>query len=177
MRRCLGILLAACAAFTAIGCTTLSGVDPALMDGTIQAVSETSVNLGLQALAKDPAKADSVKADVTIAKQVVETTVLPLFKGADLNTITLATANQAMTILNGKVSPQISGILQTAIDGALLVLKLPDNPTNAGLTDDQRNLIVALFTGIDAGMNDFLSSSKALGPPLKGMAWKKGGLK
>lgn len=174
MRRCLGVLAVLCLAFSAIGCATIAGADPALVEATIQSVSETTVGLGLQSLAKDQATSDRIKADVAIVKKVIDTSILPLFTGQDLNKITLDTANQAIAMLDGKLSPQISGIIQTAIDGALLILKLPDNPTTAGLTDSQRNLIVALFKGINAGISDFTASARALSPPGK-LAWKKGG--
>lgn len=164
------------------GCTTLSEQpNAALVVSATEIGARTAVNLGLRALAKDQATTDRLKADAAAVKLVITTSVLPLFSGDDLSKITSATAQQALTLLNGKISPLIALVLQKAIDGAVRLVNLPENPTEK-LTQFQRDVIVAVFTGINEGIDDFAPAApatvaeKSFGPPIK-LSWKIGGTK
>ena len=182
MRRCLGILAVACLAVASIGCSGIIKLATEEAGDYIVEGSEKGVFAGLKALSKDDATYQKVKDASAIAKDAIDKSVLPLFSGASLNVVTVGTANQALSLLDGKVSGIVKGTIQLAIDSALMFIKMPANPTDA-LSDDQRKLIVTLFTGISAGLKDFQgwagpggAASRDVGPPPK-LAWAKGGTK
>jgi hypothetical protein len=165
------------------GCRTSGQIIVNTPDATysIQQSAASVTTLALKALSKDDASFQSVKVKSQIAQQAIETVVLPLFKGQDLNSITAATAAQALSLLDGKIDPTLKGVIQLAVNAALVFLKLPDNPTTK-LTDEQRAMIVALFQGIDQGITSFLlwtgpgSRDISMTVPLvRSLAWKQGG--
>lgn len=183
MRRCLAL---SAIMFLCIGGGCVNppaNLDPAVVAASIQLGAETTINLGLRATARDQATYVRIKTDTAQVSQFITASVLPLFQGSDLKPITVATAQQALSLLNGKVSATVSLVIQEAINGVLLVLKLPDNPTTTGLSDFQKTVIVALLNGINAGISDFQSwpgpadGTRDLAPN-KGvtLAWKKGGI-
>jgi hypothetical protein len=139
--------------------------------------------LGLKTLSTDAAACTRLKGYATEAKAIITTSVLPFITGSSVTEVSVATVNFALDFLDGKVNPALKAVLQTAIDSALVLIGLPENPADK-LSDDQRMIIVALFNGINTGINNFVkwdgpaakSVSKAM--PDAGanhLGWKYGG--
>jgi hypothetical protein len=179
MRRCLG-LVAVMSLFLG-GCGSIN-ISTEVIAEVIQKGAAKGVTYGLRALSKDQTSYLRVKDDSAKVAKLITDSIIPLIKGGDLKPVTVATANQALALLGTSLTPALSLVVQEAIDGVLDVLKLPDNPA-AGLNDDQRMILVALFTGMVDGVTDFQSwpgpqvASKEFGPA-RGvtLAWKKGGI-
>ena len=188
MKRC---LLAAMTGLMILGsgCETLSNlagsVNLEIKDVTpfVRSGAKNGVNSGLKALSKTAESFETTKTVATEIETLINDTVLPLFEGEAVGEVTLATANQAMAALNGaNIDPQILGAIQLAIDSALLFIKMPENPTDE-LSEDTKNLVVALFDGIAAGLQKFQSwggpdnGARDLAEPVLECSWAKGGVK
>lgn len=167
MRRCL-VVAFACSVIVA-STVALSGcngstppintniqIAPSEANTAIESGVSAASTLGLKALSKDDATFAKIKEYSKTAKDVIDGSILPLFQGADLSSVTLATANQAMVLLNEKLNPVLKGAIQLAINSALLFVKLPANPTDK-LSDNQRGIIVAIFKGLSGGIASYQS--------------------
>lgn len=117
-------------------------------------------SIGLQALSKDQASYDKVKAAATVARDSINAVVLPFLNGATIGQTTKDSLDLVVAQLDKNLDPTIKAAIQSAIDVALGLVPMPANPTDK-LTADQRAMLVALFTGIADGINEFI----AAGPP------------
>lgn len=161
MRRCLAIALVVCFSVVLSGCngaapTNTIQIPPSEANTAIEGGASAATALGLKALSRDEETFKKIKDYSKAGKELIDASILPLFQGADLNSITLATANQAMALLNEKLNPVLKGAVQLAINGALVFVKLPANPADK-LSDQQRGIIVAIFKGISGGIESFQS--------------------
>ena len=168
MRRCLvvafvcSIVVASTVALSGCkgGGTTVANTNIQIAPSEANTAIESGVSaasmLGLKALSKDDATFAKIKEYSKTAKEVIDGSILPLFQGADLNSVTAATADQAMKLLNDKLNPMLKGAIQLAINSALLFVKLPANPTDK-LSDSQRGIIVAIFKGLSGGIASYQS--------------------
>lgn len=179
VRRLLLVTLAAALS----GCVRGSGnvtITTPEANSSIQQSAHGVTLLALKALSKDEEALKSIKAKSALAQQVIDAAVVPLFKGQDLSTITASTATQALSLLDGKIDPTLKGVIQLAINGALVFVKLPANPTDK-LSDDQRLMILGLFQGVSQGIAEFQSwdgpgsRDAAVIPPVRGLSWEYGG--
>jgi hypothetical protein len=182
------VAMLAAGMFFMSGCETVKdavgkiNLDVADVAGYVDKAASAGVKAGLKKLSKDEESWATTKTIADEAKKHLAEAVLPLFEGADVKDVTKATADQALALINDKtkVNPKVLGAIQLGIDSALLFLDLPDNPTDK-IPDDQRKLLVALFKGIVAGVDNYLawggpaSGERDMGPPVTACAWKAGG--
>jgi hypothetical protein len=188
MKRCLLIALFGLVLIGS-GCKTLADVAGNInlsvenVTPYVEQAAASGVKSGLKALSKDTASYETTKKVAGEVETLITDSVLPLFEGEDVGAVTLATANQAMGALNGaNIDPQILGAIQLAIDSALLFIKMPENPTDE-LSDDTKGLVVALFKGINSGLQKFQSwggpdgGARDLADPVLECSWSKGGVK
>lgn len=162
------------------GCSFLQ-ISPEQAAALAEKGAAMGTTLGLKALSSDAATCAKVKTYATEAKVVIDTTILPLLSGANVGTVTVATVDLALNLLDGKVDPVLRNVLQTAIDGVLAFVQLPANPADK-LSDNQRLVIVAVFKGLSEGIDGFLkwagpskAMSKDMQTPVVHLAWKYGG--
>lgn len=148
--------------FVLAGCGGIT-INPTEAVIGIHSSASVGTSIGLQALSKDQASYDKVKAVATAARDSINRIVLPFLNGATIGQTTRDSVDFTLAQLDKVLDPTIKAVIQSAIDIALSVIKMPENPTDK-LTADQRAMLVALFTGIVDGINDFL----ALGPPNAG---------
>lgn len=152
MRRCLAVAVL----FGLLGCNGAGGfhIDPQDAAKYVEIGAGKAVNLGLKALSKDAASFANVKTWSAAGKDAIDKSVLPLFTGAGVGDVTVATATQALALLNDKINPVLRGVIQLGVNIALGYVKMPANPTDK-LSPDQKAIIVALFNGMSAGLGDF----------------------
>jgi hypothetical protein len=144
-----------------LGCGTTGPADgpPPVVDNTgpaaLRAGTAVAVQIGLT-LAKDQAAA---QADARIAKQVIETTILPMLQGN-------LTIEQAQALLANPVPTQKSAIAGTIIAAALPSLiqlvqgwltPAPGQTQAAGLDPQAKAYMTAFFSGALDGINAYLA--------------------
>jgi hypothetical protein len=144
------------------GCRYIQ-ISPEAAASGVERGSAVVVTMGLKALSTDAAACTRIKGYATEVKTVITTSVLPFLSGAGVDAVTLATVNSVLNVLDGKIDPALRVVIQSAIDSALVLIQLPSNPADK-LSDDQRMIIVALFNGIDTGIDNFV---KWAGPAAK----------
>lgn len=154
MRRCLA-LAAVLPLLLMVGCGGLQLSTSDVAYG-VQRGSTVAVNAGLKALSRDATSYQNVKKAATAAKDAIEGVCIPLLDGASTSTLTMTTVNQVLAVLDGKLDPTTKGVIQLAINSVLTLVKLPDNPADK-ISADQRELLVALFQGMDNGLKLFLA--------------------
>jgi len=150
----------------AVGCSGIT-VNPADAIAGIHSGATIVASTGFQALARDPASYEKVKVYATDTRDAINTVVLPFLSGATIGQTTRESVDFTLALLDKRINPVIKDVIQAAINVSLSIIKLPENPTDK-LTADQRSMLVALFTGIVDGINEFL----ALGPPAAGTSSK-----
>ncbi|MHC4434809.1 MAG: hypothetical protein ACYTBS_23470 [Planctomycetota bacterium] len=188
MKRCLLVVMAGLMILGS-GCETLSDVVGSVnlevkdVAPFVRSGAKNGVNSGLKALSKDAASFEKTKTVAAEVEVLINDSVLPLFQGDAVESVTLATANQAMEALNkANIDPQILGAIQLAIDSSLLFIKMPENPTDE-LSEDTKNLVIALFDGMAEGLAKFQSwggpdsGARDLAAPVLECSWSKGGVK
>ena len=155
MRRCLVVAIMAMLPLM-LSCNGVAGIQISAEDAAKYAEqgAEQAVKMGLKALSKDVAAHAKIKSIVEPAKKVIAESVLPLFEGAEVTEVTKATAEQALALLDEKLDPVLKGVIQLGVNVALGYVKMPDNPTDK-LSDDAKNIIIAVFNGINAGIGAF----------------------
>lgn len=184
MRRCLAVRLMTLAAVSMMlpGCGSTGGIhiDPQDAAKYVQIGAEKAVDLGLKALSKDAASFANVKKWSGEAKDAIDKAVLPLFTGAGVGDVTLATATQALQILDEKINPVLKGVIQLGVNTALAYIKMPANPTDK-LSPDAKAIIVALFNGMSSGAGNFAkwdgpgSRDPSPVPAVGKLGWSYGG--
>lgn len=140
-------------------------IDSAFAAPLVEKGAAITTTLGLKALVSDAEGFEKVKAVVKPVQEIIETSVIPIIKGGDLADVTRATADKALALLNEKIPPEIKGVIQLAVNGALALLKMPDNPATK-LEPGQAEIILALFRGIGTGASAFIVWG---GPGAKGL--------
>ncbi len=131
-------------------------IDPGFAAPLVEQGAAMTTTLGLKALVKNVEALPAMKETVKTVSEALTTSVIPLVGGADLNTITKATADKALALLSEKIPIEYRGVIQMAVNGALTLLKLPDNPM-AKLEKGQVDVILAVFNGIKRGFDNFLA--------------------
>ena len=153
MRRCLAIGFLCSLVLSCNGTSGLK-IDPQDAAKYVEIGAAKAVNLGFKALSKDAASFTNVKKWSAEGKDAIDKAVLPLFTGAGVGEVTVATANQALKLLDEKIYPVLKGVIQLGVNTALAYLKMPANPTDK-LSPDAKAIVVALFNGMSAGIADF----------------------
>lgn len=140
-----------------MGCNSdLLKINPGFAAPLVEQGAAMTTSMGLKALVKNTESLPAMKEVVKTIDEALTTTVIPLVGGADLNTVTKATADKALALLSEKIPIEYRGVIQLAINGGLALLKLPDNPM-AKLEPGQIAIISALFNGIKQGIDTFLA--------------------
>lgn len=154
-------------------------IDPAFAAPLVEKGAAITTTMGLKALVSDAEGFEKVKAVVKPVQEIIDTTVIPIIKGVDLADVTRATADKALALLNEKIPQEIKGVIQLAVNGAMTLLKMPDNPATK-LEPGQVEIILALFRGIGTGASAFIAwggpGAKALGdiPVVLEITWAGG---
>jgi hypothetical protein len=142
-----------------VGCTGIS-VNPEDAIAGIHSSATIVTSAGFQALGKDPATYEKVKAVASSTRDSINTVVLPFINGATVGQTSRDALDFTLDLLDKRLDPTVRAVIQSAINVALSVIKMPENPTDK-LTADQKKMLLALFNGIVDGINEFI----ALGPP------------
>jgi len=153
-------------------------IDPGFAAPLVEQGAAMTTTLGLKALVKDVEALPAMKETVKVVNEALTTTVIPFVDGADIKNVTKATVDKALALLSEKISIEYRGVIQLAVNGALALLKLPDNPMTK-LEPGQVEIILALFNGIKKGIDAFLAwfpGAKALGeiPVITKLTWTGG---
>lgn len=160
-----------------VGCRGTIHIEHNVAANSVQETSHDLVLLGLQSTVKDDAGLKKWQGYAGHAQEVIDSILVPLFKGDSLNDVTRSAADQALQVLGDKIDPKLRSILQLAVSGALVFVNLPDNPAQK-LSESQRLMVLSVFQGMSAGITDFLKETTASGtrdltPPLDQMTWSR----
>ena len=162
------------------GCNgELLKIDPFLAAPLVEQGASVTTSLALKALVSDAESFDKAKATAQVVREVMENSIVPLIAGVPLSEVTRATVDAALKQFGEKIPVEYRGVIQLAINGALAVLKLPDNPA-AKLDKGYVHVILALFRGIGTGIAAFQNwvgpGARAMGdiPPILELNWAGG---
>lgn len=131
-------------------------IDPALAAPLVEKAAAITTALGLKALASDAETHTKMKEPVRAVRDVIEGAVIPLLRKTPLDEMTRAAADKALALLNEKVPVEIKAAIQIAVNGALSLVEMPENPAER-LEPGQAAIILALFGGIRIGADTFLA--------------------
>lgn len=152
------------------GCGTTGGLSSVSDDDLAQYVkigAEHASRYGLKlALDKDPAKADAIAKNATLAVEIIRKNVLPVFSGAGTADVLRSAVETALGQLSEKLGPQVVLVVQLAMSVVSSQVTLPTNPADK-LDARAKMALAGFFDGAAAGLEKAVAavSTRDIGPP------------
>lgn len=131
-------------------------IDPSLAAPLVEKAASTTTFLGLKTLASDAETFAKMKDPVKVVHATIDGAVIPLLQKVPLEDLTRSAVDRALALLDEKVPVEIKGAIQLAVNGALALLKMPENPVEK-LEPGQAAIVLALFRGILIGAESFIA--------------------
>jgi hypothetical protein len=160
-------LAAAIAAFSAVGCSSVTHALDRLSDDELAKFLETSAQkttqAGIQfALKKNPDKAAQIQKDGLAADQVIRGPILTALSGSSGGTVLKSAFDVAMSQLSSKLSG-------TTLDNLILVANIAEAqlplPVTGALSPRLQKALVGFFTGMAEGLEAALKIPGPTPPP------------
>lgn len=162
MRRALTLVPAVLAVILA-GCGTIRKLSDDDLASYLNTGAQVVVSHGVDFLMdKYPDKKVAILKDITAVNVSIKSDVLPVFAGANVGEITLATVQDVLQKLDTKVSPTIKTVITSAVSAISGLL--PQKPGDK-IPERTKKAIVGVFTGISTAIDEILADEASATPP------------
>ena len=137
------------------GCGSIRKLSDDDLASYLQRGAEVVVSHGVDFLMdKYPDKKAAILKDIEAVSVSIKTDVLPVFAGASVGDITLATVQDVLRKLDTKVSPTIKTVITSAV--AAVSAMLPQKPGDK-IPERTKKAVVGVMSGIIAGIDEILA--------------------
>jgi len=140
------------------GCKYVDRLSDDQLASYVQQGAENAVKYGLRlAIQKSSDNGAAILADARIADTIDRQNVVPVFSDAATADLVRSAVDTALALLKSKVKQEVADAILLALDVLESQIPLPQNPADK-IDERTRKALLALFTGIGAGLDDVLGA-------------------
>lgn len=158
--------LAALLAVTFSGCAEIDKIPDDKLAESLHTGAKGAVKYALQAALRkvDPAVAEKIKTDATLARDILADNIIPVFSGAETADVLRSAVDTALGLLRSKITdPRVISAIELAVEIIIAEVDLPRNPAEK-LSVRSTKALSGVFSGIEEGIRMVFPKAPAPAP-------------